>query len=492
MNKNIITILLLLGIALMLNLAGQKLFFRLDLTGDGRYSLSDATRSTLADLQEPVNITAYFSEELELPLQQVKTDIKNLLYEYKTISDQVIYKFVTPSTQEEEQAAQQAGIFPVQVQGRKKNEVSVQSIYAGVLVEIGDRKDVIPFLRPNSPLEYLISTSIKQVAVVDKPNVAILRGHGEPSYEDMKAAAQMLGVLYNVDALDLNEEVEILPKFRSAVLLATKDSIPQRHLDMMDGYLASGGNLLIGIDRVNGDLNQNSASVRNTGLESWLAEKGIVVEPVFLTDATSGSVTVQQQQGPFRVNTPIQFPYFPRITNFAEHPATKGLEEALLLFPSPITFAGDSAFTFTPLMYTSEKTGVQSPPFGFDIQKKWTGSDFTLGPQVVAAVIEGPFVGNANSKILIISDGEFGAASYGDNNNLFVNAIDWLSDEVGLADLRTKGATSRPIKTLEAAAINTYKYLNFLLPILLVAFYGFFRASARRRTRLKRSQESYE
>ncbi|MEO1437196.1 MAG: Gldg family protein [Bacteroidota bacterium] len=492
MKKNTITILLLLGIAFMVNMAANKLFFRWDLTADGRYSLSDATVKVLKDLQEPVNITAYYSEDLELQLQQGKEALQDLLYEYQTKSDLVAYKFVTPDTEALEQEAQQNGVFPVQAQSQKKNEISVQKIYGGLVIQIADRKDVIPFVQPNSSLEYTISSKIKQLSIVDKPNVAILRGHGEPSYEDMQAAAQMLGVLYNVDALDLNEEAEILPKFRSAVLLGTKDSIPQRHLDMIDAYLAQGGNLLVGIDRVNGDLQQATASENNTGLETWLAEKGIVVEPSILTDVDCGSVTVQQNLGGFTIPSQIQFPYFPMISNFSDHPTVKGLEAAVLIFPSPIRFMGDSSFTFTPLAYTSSKTGSQAPPFRFDIQKRWTEADFPLGEQVVVALAEGPFEGSADSKILVISDGEFGAAAFADNNNLFVNCIDWLSDETGLVDLRTKGATSRPIKTMEAGVINTYKYLNFFLPILLVGLYGFFRASARRRTRLKRSQESYE
>ncbi|MBL7865267.1 MAG: hypothetical protein JNK10_10340, partial [Cyclobacteriaceae bacterium] len=79
-----------------------------------------------------------------------------------------------------------------------------------------------------------------------------------------------------------------------------------------------------------------------------------------------------------------------------------------------------------------------------------------------------------------------------DNVSLLVNAIDWLSDDTGLIDLRTKGVTSRPIAQLEDSTKTIIKYANFLLPILLVVGYGLVRMQQNRMTRLKRMAENYE
>ena len=68
--------------------------------------------------------------------------------------------------------------------------------------------------------------------------------------------------------------------------------------------------------------------------------------------------------------------------------------------------------------------------------------------QTLAAAIEGNFVGNTYSKMVVIGDGDFAINSKDggqpqavqeDNVSLFVNGIDWLSDDTGLIDLRTKG-----------------------------------------------------
>ena len=92
-------------------------------------------------------------------------------------------------------------------------------------------------------------------------------------------------------------------------------------------------------------------------------------------------------------------------------------------------------------------------------------------------------------RILLIEDDA-------DNISLLVNSIDWLSDDTGLIELRTKGVASRPIDQEYLAddaegTRNWYKYLNFGLPILLVVLYGIFRSQRQRTIRLKRMQERF-
>ena len=72
-----------------------------------------------------------------------------------------------------------------------------------------------------------------------------------------------------------------------------------------------------------------------------------------------------------------------------------------------------------------------------------------------------------------------------------VNSIDWLSDDTGLIELRNKGISYRPIDELEDATKTLLKYVNFLLPVILLAIYGIFRLQMNRNKRIKRMQENY-
>ena len=72
-----------------------------------------------------------------------------------------------------------------------------------------------------------------------------------------------------------------------------------------------------------------------------------------------------------------------------------------------------------------------------------------------------------------------------------VNAIDFLSDDTGLISLRTKEINSRPLKQVEDSTKTTLKYLNFLLPIILIIAFGIIRSEKNRIIRYKRMRDDY-
>ena len=63
--------------------------------------------------------------------------------------------------------------------------------------------------------------------------------------------------------------------------------------------------------------------------------------------------------------------YLPVIQKFADHPVTKGLEQVILPFASTIQYTGDTSLTFTPIAFSSQKSGTLNPPIYFDVNKQW-------------------------------------------------------------------------------------------------------------------------
>mgnify|MGYP006312770221 CR=1 FL=1 len=141
------SILLLTGIIILVNILSAKFFVRLDVTEDDRYTLSDATKEILKDLQQPVTIKAYFSEEMPPRLEQIKKEFTDLLVEYARRSDgMVMYEFINPSESEEiANEAQQAGIPPTQVQVRNNDKFEAMVVYLGAVIQMGESNpEVIP------------------------------------------------------------------------------------------------------------------------------------------------------------------------------------------------------------------------------------------------------------------------------------------------------------------------------------------------------------
>ncbi len=499
--KLYITTILIVSILLVINLLSNEFHLRVDLTAERQYTLSQATKDILRNLEEPVTVKAYFSKNLPPHVVKTRQDFQEMLVEYASLADgMLLYEFVDPGQSEEiEQEAMGKGIQPVLINVREKDQVKQQKAYLGAALSLGERTEVIPFMQPGTAMEYALSTAIKKISIEHKPVVGFLQGFGAPSIAEMMQLQNQLSVLYETTEVRLDSE-EVPDNVKTLAIIRPQDSIPQVVFQRLDNYLSRGGRLAIAMNRVTGDLQNAYGLALETGLESWLSQKGIIVNDNFVVDASCGAVTVQQQQGFFTMQTNMSFPFLPVAVNFADHPITKGLENVLFEFASTITYTGDSTRRFFPLVRTTEKSNALPAPQSFNIQKQWTDADFPLRNLTLAAAIEGKLSSQAESKMVVISDGDFlinGPSQrprnlQPDNVNLISNAIDWLSDDTGLISLRTKGVTSRPIDELEAATKSILKYLNFLLPLVLVVVYGLVRMQRTRMQRLKRMSENYE
>jgi len=501
MKKTTTFILASLAIIVLVNILSDNFFLRVDLTSDHRYTLSKASKNIIRGLKEPVTITAYFSNNIPAELAKTKRDFKEMLIEYNNISKgQIVYEFIDPSAdQETEQKAMSAGIQPVIANIREKDQVKQQKVYLGAVVAMGEESENIPFMQPGAAMEYALSSAIKKISVKDKPAIGIIQGHGEPGIAAMSQAYTALNVQYEVEPVFLTDTTKNLAKFNTVALIAPKDTIPPGHLAQLDEFLARGGNLYIAMNRVEGNLSVQRGLVVNTGLETWLMNKGLVVESNFVVDSRCTNINVRQQQGMFTYNTTVKFPYLPVITKFADHPITKGLESVILPFASTVGYTGDTTKTFVPIAQTSEQSGTQPAPVYFDVSKQWGPADFPLKGLTVAGVLSGKIVGQTPSTLVLIGDGDFAVNGDGeqarqqsaDNISLMVNSIDFLSDDTGLIELRTKGVTNRPLKQIEDGKKAFLKYLNFLLPLLLVVIYGIFRFQYNRTVRNKRMEEGH-
>lgn len=492
---------LVIGIIIILNLLAYEYHLRLDLTEDQQYTLSDATKEILSNLEEPITVKAYFSKDLPANISKTREDFQDLLIEYANRSDgQVVYEFINPNEKESnEQQATQNGIRPVLINVREKDQVKQQKAFLGATVHLGEKKEAIPFIQPGAAMEYALSTAIKKISIDNKPTIGFIVGHGEPSLSEMVQANEQLNILYNTKEITLTDSTAIEDEIKTLALIRPTDSIPQKHFQVLDSFLARGGRLLIGINRVSADFRSLYGTPSNTGLEKWLNEKGVEVKDNFIVDAQCGSVSVPQQFGNFTVQANISFPYVPIIGTFANHPITSGLESVMLEFASEIKYAGDSTKKFTPLAFSSAQSAALPAPQFFDINKQWTEDDLPQQHIAVAASLEGNLAGTP-TRMVIIADGDFpvnGSSEQPrrlqpDNVNLLANSIDWLSDDTGLIELRTKGAVSRPINEMDENTKSVLKYTNFLLPVLLVIIYGMIRAQRNRMVRAQRMADNFE
>ncbi|MBN2275351.1 MAG: Gldg family protein [Bacteroidales bacterium] len=491
-------VLLTVGVVVLINILANRFFFRLDLTEDNRYTLSRATKDLLRELDEPITITAYFTRKLDPSFDNIRKEFEDLLTEYHSISKgMVVYEIKNPLKDEKtEQEAQQAGVMELQVQVREDDQFKAQKAYLGAVIKMGEDSEVIPAIGQTQGMEYSLSTAIKKLSVKDKPNIGILQGHGEASLQQLQQAMYAMEVLNTIEPVYLTDSTDELEKCEALAIVAPKDSFPQSHLDQLSQFLAGGKGIFIALDRVGADESSQWGMPINTGLETWLSQWGIEVGNNYIVDVQCPTVTLQQQQGQFINIKPVQFYYFPFITNFKDHPVSSGLEQIILQFASPISYTGDTSVSYTPIAGTSERSGTKSSYSLYEVDREWTENDFPLSDLTVAAALEGKIAGPVSTRMVVVGDGDFPLGGNRgqvnpDNINLMANAVDWLSDETGLIELRTKGATMRPLDNLEEGKRKFLKYFNFLLPLVLVIIYGIFRMQRNQLKKVKRMEVGY-
>lgn len=500
-NHKNLYIISVLAIVFAINIISDKLFFRIDFTSDNRYTLSNATKNILNDLEETVTVTAYFSSDLPTEILRSKRDFKDLLTEYRNLAHgQFEFEFIDPSANEElEKEAVEAGIYPVMINVREKDQIKQQKAFLGAIVEKGNKRELIPFLQPNTPVEYALSSAIKKMSNKPRPTIGLLQGHGEPAPYAMQQAIAEMSVIYNIIPINIKENPSLIDSITTLAIIAPIDTITTAEFEAIDNFLAKGKGVFIAHNNAIADLNQLYAAKTNSGIDQWLRQKEISIDNKLAIDNYCATINVTQQQGFYRINVQQQFPYIPFVSNFTNHAITNGLEQVQLAFVSPVVYTGDSTAIYTPLLFTSARSATVNIPTNIDIQRQWQPYDFPLAEIPLGGLIEG-HIGNAsNAKMIIIGDGDFAINGSPnkphqqsiDNISLLVNSLDYLSDDTRLIELRTKGITSRPIAQLDDSTRTIIKWCNMLIPIVIVILICIIRRQQQRNLRIKRMEKGY-
>jgi len=135
---------LLVGNLWLQNLGGA----RLDLTEGKIYSLSEASRQYLQQLQEPLLIRGYFSAKTHPLLAPLVPRLRDLIEEYQLAGEgRVRSEFIDPqqNPEMEAEANQKYNIKPVAFQVADRYQAALVNSYFHLMVQYGDRYEVLDF-----------------------------------------------------------------------------------------------------------------------------------------------------------------------------------------------------------------------------------------------------------------------------------------------------------------------------------------------------------
>ena len=498
-----VTLLLIVGILVVVNFFSYQIFYRWDLTQDKIFSISPASKGVLSGLDDIVNIKAYFSATLPSQVLALKQEVADLLAEYEAYSGgKVRVEFIDPGDDQDIQRELAIeGIPQLTFQVYEKDKMQLVNGYMGIAISHSGNTEVIPAVKQTTnDLEYQITTAIKKVTADQIATIGYLSSHGTADYtNELKAAGQGLEEIYTVEQVDLSGDTPSVPdEINTLVIVGPTEKFEEPALKAINAFVKRGGALFVMLDGVN--IGQGLAATKNnTGLDTLLKKYGITLNQDLVADTRSGVASFSQGYITFSSS----YAFWPKITTDGFNPdnsAVSGLENVIFPWVSSIDVdAGKfSEGDFSYLAHTTANgwrvtdnfdvtPNAASVPQG---ERKSYNLVATINGQVADAYPDGSEGDTASfpARIVVVGDSDYVRDGFvqnsPDNLTMFQNLVDSLSLGEDLMSIRSKGASSRPIKEdLSETGKAGIRYANIFGLTLAVLAFGLIRYFMRRRSR---------
>ncbi|RAL20280.1 hypothetical protein DL240_18040 [Lujinxingia litoralis] len=247
---------LLVAIAVAANAAMSQVFWRLDLTENQIYTLSEPSRAAVRELEEPVEVHAFISPDLPAPFHSLSQDVADLLSEYQAASGgKLTFKIIAPEeSPEQEEAAAGFGIEQVAIGQQSESEVSLRAIYKGVAFIQGEQSEVIRDLQVTGQVgldnfEYEFTRALLNLRRPEPRRIAFASGAGGPVAQPdfvqslEQVFSQLYGNLIEATTYDLSQAEPIPDDVHALVLLNVDASVSEEALFAIDQFLQRGGSV---------------------------------------------------------------------------------------------------------------------------------------------------------------------------------------------------------------------------------------------------------
>ena len=437
-----------------INLAGDRIRGRIDLTEGQRYTLSPATKEIFAGLEKEIEIHFFVSKQIPTQLSLQAQEVKDLLNDYRLAGQgkvvlRVYYPDVNASA---ETIAQEYNIPAVQFNVVAKDELSVKKGYLGLAIQSGigqDKKmETIPFADNLNNLEYKISSFILGMTKTEKKKIGWLSGHGEKNlYQDFGYLNDEAGKQYELTEIILKSEEDKKIKYNDVpsdlaalVIAGPTEKLTPEEILKINGYLKNGGSAFI----MNKTIETNPASLTATSTASnlnvLLAEWGVEVKNDLLYDLKSHD-TVSVGGG--IVNYLLPYPLWVRALAASEVGWLNNIQSIILPWTASVEEKQNklpAGAKTKDIFTTSDAAGTMEGAFDLDPQQNWSAANLTKKKVIVSVETD-------NTRILVVGNAEFVTASFALSNQsnavMFINGLDWLAQDDVLSAIRAKNLTKR-------------------------------------------------
>ncbi|HMV23155.1 MAG TPA: gliding motility-associated ABC transporter substrate-binding protein GldG [Saprospiraceae bacterium] len=360
-------------VLILLNIISSYFFFRIDLTGDKRYTLTEPTKNLLKGVKDIISVKVLLDGEFPAGFKRLQQSAKEMLDDFRSVNPNITYDFQDPNAGTPEQINdmrakfKELGIIPTNLRIQQDNKTEEKIIFPYAIVNYGTRKYIVNLLESNvagtSPevvlnnsvglLEYKFANAIQKLLKREKQNILFTAGHGELQQLETTDLESTLRESYNTGRVNLDTIVQIKNAIDLLIVARPRTEFDEKTKFKIDQYVMNGGKVLWLIDKLAVSLD----SLRRPGnayvpydyslnLDDMLFKYGVRIQNNLILDMECSKIPLQTGM---IGNTPQydQFPwyYFPAVMPKSNNPIVKSLDRVNLYFPSTI----DTIQTKTPV-----------------------------------------------------------------------------------------------------------------------------------------------
>lgn len=440
-------------IILLVNLSGKLGFFRLDLTQEKRYTLSDNTKDLIRNVDDIVYFKVYLEGDLPASYKKLQNAIREMLDEFRAYNkNNIQYEFIDPAEGKDKRTLNdfynelvQKGLQPSIDRQQSSTSTEQRIIWPSAIVTYKTRETVINFIQSGQQnekellineslesLEFNLADAIRRLSIRQKPTVAFVEGHGEAEPYKTEDITRSLTDYYTVKRVRINHQLKALEGVKTIIVAGPDSAFDEKDKFIIDQFIMKGGRVLWLVDGTvtNMDSLQSSAETvaiaNEINLEDMLFRYGVRINNDMLLDMNSCPIPVKTGQ----VGDKPQFDYFnwyyfPSVSNPDGHPIVKNLNSIRFEFTSSLDTLAIPSIQKTVLLKTSDFSRILNTPAVISLgilQETPSREFFNKKGLPVAVLLEGSFSSVFANRIPpeIADDKEIGFRESGEPSRMIV------------------------------------------------------------------------
>lgn len=440
---------------------------------------------------------------------------------------------------------EEKGVLPTQLSVTTEEGELQKMIFPAALITYNGRQIAVKLLQNRTGanpeevlnnsiqnLEYAFTSAIKKVSSGGMSRIGFTEGHDELNDLQLNDAMKSLSDGYEVGRVNLKTitfagldklKLLVIPKPNSAFTEAEKYKI--------DYFVMHGGRILWTLDYVNAEMDSlrgkgdQLAFSKKLNLDDILFKYGVRLNNDLIADMNCSQIpiSVGNVGGQSQIKL-LPWLFYPIFVPQSTHPVVKNLDAIRSEFASTIDTLAIKDVSKQIILTSSPFSQILEVPALLSLQMVEEEPDpkaFRGTPKIVGVLLEGKFASDFNNrpipdgitetvrmpvkskptKMIVVSDGDllknqvsttdgspfplgydrYTKQQYG-NLNFLLNAADYLTDDSGIIQLRSKEIKIRLLDKVRIRNEKTiWQVLNIGLPLLLLLVFGVFQQYYRKR-----------